>query len=68
MNSDKKLTLEEKQVLMGEGWKFLREDYIYIPNDYDGCMAEGIKNIRRVLEGIQRRKQHENHKCKSSGL
>jgi hypothetical protein len=33
----------------------LNENYIYIPDDYDGSMASGISSIRRVLEGIQKK-------------
>ena len=53
MTNDKPLTDEEKNILVNAGWRFSSEDYIYIPNDYDGCMADGIRNIRRVLEVIQ---------------
>jgi hypothetical protein len=45
----KPLTDHEKQIIIDAGWKFLNEDYIYIPDDYDGSMASGIKSIRRFL-------------------
>ena len=51
------LSQEEKDILFSAGWRFLNENYIYIPDDYDGSMAYGIRNIRRVLEGIQRKRQ-----------
>jgi hypothetical protein len=51
---DSPLTDDEKALLINAGWCFLNKNYIYIPDDYDGCMAYGIRNIRRVLEGVQR--------------
>ncbi len=48
----KPLNAREKQILIDNGWKFASEDYIYIPDDYDGCMATGINNIRRILRQI----------------
>jgi hypothetical protein len=54
-NEDQRpLTNSEKFELQCAGWEFSGEDYIYIPDDEDGCMASGIKNIRRVLEGVRR--------------
>ncbi len=53
--NDKPLTNNEKSLLLNSGWRFLNENYIYIPDDYDGCMAYGIRNIRRILEGIQKK-------------
>jgi len=50
MINDKPLTEEEKAILVNAGWEFLNDNYIYIPYDYDGSMAYGIKNIRRILE------------------
>jgi hypothetical protein len=35
------LTLEEKQLVLNAGWEFLNDDYIFIPDDEDGCMAHG---------------------------
>lgn len=55
MHSDKRdepLNDEEKLILHNAGWRFLNENYIYIPDDYDGCMAYGIRNIRRILESV----------------
>lgn len=46
---DKPLSESEKQILIDAGWEFLNEDYIYIPDDYDGCMAYGIRSIRKTL-------------------
>lgn len=43
------LSDEEKKVLTDKGWVFLSEDYMEIPNDYDGCMAASIQSIRKVL-------------------
>lgn len=57
MNKFKPLTNKEKLILKENGWEFLNENYIYIPDDYDGCMAYGIRNIRCVLEDIQKRIQ-----------
>lgn len=48
------LTTEERLEITNAGWWFLNEEYIYVPNDDDGCMAYGIENIRRVLEGIRK--------------
>ena len=57
MPNDGSLTDEEKAILVNAGWRFLNENYIYIPHDYDGCMAFGIRNIRRVLGKIQSKQQ-----------
>ena len=57
MKNNEPLTNKEKEILLNAGWQFLNENYIYIPDDYDGCMAYGIQNIRKILEGIQR-EQH----------
>jgi hypothetical protein len=46
---DKPLSEVEKQTLIDAGWAFLNEEYIYIPDDYDGSMAYGIRSIRKVL-------------------
>lgn len=48
----KSLTPEEKQTIINAGWEFLNDEYIFIPDDEDGCMAYGIANIRKVLESI----------------
>jgi len=48
------LTEEEKQIIIDGGWAFLSDDYIHIPEDWDGCMAYGIRNIRRVLDDIKK--------------
>jgi hypothetical protein len=48
------LTEEEKALIIAGGWKFLSDDHIYIPEDYDGCMASGIEQIRKVLFAINR--------------
>jgi hypothetical protein len=44
-------TEDELQMLNYAGWVFLAPDYIYIPDDYDGCMASGHENIRRIIDG-----------------
>ena len=49
-------TDEEKQLLKDNGWVFNSPDYIYIPDDYDGCMASGFRSIRRVIKGINKNK------------
>lgn len=46
------LSDEEKELLISKGWEFLNENYIFIPDDYDGCMAYG-DSIRTVLMGYQ---------------
>ena len=46
---DKPLSEVEKQLLIDDGWVFLNNEYIYIPDDYDGCMAYGIRSIRRLV-------------------
>lgn len=56
------LTEEEKNYLISAGWRFLNEEYIYLPDDYDGCMAYGISNIRRVLRGWQAARAFEQEK------
>ena len=63
----KPLTDNEKQIIIDAGWKFLNEDYIYIPDDYDGSMASGIKSIRRFLLHQQYREIFNKHqgRCKS---
>ena len=53
-----------KETLLNAGWQFLNEEYIYIPNDYDGCMAYGIRNIRRILEGIRENENQKNSTCR----
>jgi hypothetical protein len=45
------LTEEEKKAVLSIGWRFAGDDYIYLPDDWDGCMAYGYDNIRRVLKG-----------------
>jgi hypothetical protein len=51
------LNTDEKQILIDNGWKFAKEDYIYMPFDYDGCMADGMNNIRRILRQIIERQK-----------
>ncbi len=46
---DKPLSDEEKKVLIDAGWEFQGENYIFIPDDYDGCFASGIRQLRRTL-------------------
>ena len=60
-NRDKPLTNSEKFELQCAGWVFSSDDYIYIPNDEDGCMSSRISNIRKVLEGV-RRSRNQNFK------
>jgi hypothetical protein len=50
---DKPLSDTEKQTLIDAGWAFSGDDYLYIPDDYDGCMASGVRSIRRVLLHLQ---------------
>lgn len=47
MNSP--LSESERKFLTDAGWEFVNDTYMHIPNDYDGCMAEGISMIRNVL-------------------
>ncbi len=63
---DKPLSDAEKQTLTDAGWAFNGEDYIYIPDDYDGSMASGIRSIRRVLLSHQNRTVYIKHqgRCK----
>lgn len=58
---NKPLSDAEKQQLIDNGWEFSNENYIFISNDYDGCMASGIINIRRVLLHIQHRDLYNKH-------
>jgi hypothetical protein len=46
---DRPLSDVEKQTLIDAGWAFSGDDYIYVPDDYDGCMASGIRSIRKIL-------------------
>ena len=46
---NKPLSAEEKQFIIDGGWAFLNDEYIYLPDDYDGCMASGLRSIRRHL-------------------
>ena len=46
------LTTDEKGILIRAGWRFASDTYIFVPDDYDGQMADGIKAIRHVLDGI----------------
>ena len=48
------LSEEEKEVLINNGWVFGGRDYIYMPDDWDGCCANGLGNIRHVLEVMAR--------------
>jgi len=52
----KQISQEDKQLLLEDGWVFASEDYIFIPDDDDGCMANGVDMIRRVIDGIKSRK------------
>lgn len=54
----KALTLAEKNILIDNGWRFASEDYIYVPNDYDGSHTTGLKSIRHVLDRIQNSLPH----------
>lgn len=49
----KPLSEAEKQTLIDAGWSFVNDTYIEKSNDYDGCMADGIINIRRILLHLQ---------------
>lgn len=60
----KPLTDEEKAVIIKNGWEFLNEEYIFIPDDYDGCMAYGTNGIRRVLMRMQHKDLF--YKCNES--
>jgi hypothetical protein len=55
-----KYNKEDLKLLAIEGWVFGGEDYIYIPNDEDGCMADGEVHVRYVIESIRRRYQQKN--------
>ena len=68
-------TDEDLKLLSYAGWVFIAPDYICIPNDYDGCMAQGHDNIRKIIDGLRERWQNtaELHKkvsefCKSSTI
>ena len=50
---NKPLSAEEKQLITDNGWVFASEDYIYIPDDYDGCMAASLRSIRKLLLRFQ---------------
>ena len=56
----KPLTPTEVLTLIENGWEFLNDEYIYIPDDDDGCMAYGIRCIRRILNHINNK---EKSKC-----
>lgn len=56
MTTNDPLTEVEKQIILDAGWKFASPEYIYVPNDEDGCMAYGIGMIRKVLQSIIDRK------------
>ena len=43
----------EVQLLVDNGWRFSSNEYIYIPDDYDGCMSYGIRNILKVLDRVK---------------
>jgi hypothetical protein len=51
----KPLNKEEIQLLRDNGWDFINPYFICILDDYDGAMAEGLHNIRRVIAGIKRK-------------
>ena len=63
---DRPLSCEEKQQLLDAGWAFLNEEYIYIPDDYDGSFAYGIRQLRRVLLHLQHPEVYIRHsaRCK----
>jgi hypothetical protein len=46
---DVPLTTDEKVILMRAGWHFASDTYIYADDEQ---MADGIKAIRHVLDGI----------------
>jgi len=58
-------TKEERELLLIDGWVIATDSsgnevpYIYIPDDYDGCFAEGEGPIRRVIEVMKERQNHE---------
>lgn len=49
-NATRPLSKEEVDKLKNNGWEFANPYYIYIPDDYDGCFAEGLSNIRKILK------------------
>jgi hypothetical protein len=55
----KPLTEEEKQLLLDNGWAFAGKEYVYLPDDYDGCFAEGVEQIRRFILPDFKKKQKE---------
>lgn len=57
MSNRKPLTKAERSLLESHGWVFSSSNYIYIPDDYDGCMASGIVCIRRILEKIKKKEK-----------
>jgi hypothetical protein len=68
-------TDEDLRLLAAAGWVFGAPDYIHIPDDYDGCMAQGHDNIRKIVNDLRWRwkNSEELHQvvsefCKSSGI
>lgn len=55
---DSPLSQYEQQMLTDKGWAFGAPDYIYLPEDYDGCFASGIRSIRRILLAMQHTKRY----------
>jgi len=49
------LTQEEKQYLIDRGWVFISDEYVELEDDYDGCMAYGVDNIRHMIAEYKRR-------------
>ena len=53
---DSVLTVEEIAVLESNGWEIMNicsSEYVYaiIPDDYDGCHANGLRAVKRVVAG-----------------
>lgn len=63
LDSLKSITNIERKILENAGWKFANNsnEYMYIPDDYDGSTVTGAKSIRRVLNRILENKNNENN-------
>lgn len=59
---NKPLSEPEKQILIDNGWTFANDTYIFIKDDYDGCMADGTSAIRKILMKYQYPELYKKHK------
>jgi hypothetical protein len=59
------LSSYEKTTLVASGWLFNGDQAIY-KDDWDGCMAYGIRQVRKILLSIQHRELYSKNKgnCK----